>query len=77
MNGILTFNKKTTAYPVPGVKINGHQLFLEIKPMDTESVMKELSEATARFFQTSCDLRNDIKYKKVFNCDKLDRIIIT
>ena len=77
MNNILTFNKKTTAYPVPGVLINDHQLYLEIKPMDTEQTMKELSEATAEFFQTSCDVRNDVKYKKQFSCDKLDRIIIT
>lgn len=76
MSDILTFNKKTTAYPVKGVVINGHQLYLEIKPMDTEKTMKELAEATALFFQTSCDLRNDVKYKKVFSCEKLDRIII-
>jgi uncharacterized membrane protein len=75
MSDILTFSK-TTAYPVPGVKVNGRQLFLEIKTMDTEKTMKELAEATAEFFKTSCDLRNDVKYKKQFSCDKLDRVII-
>ena len=67
---------KTQAYPVPGIKIQGRQLFIEILAVDNESQVAEAAAYVEKAMKEWAELKPGVNYTKKINCNPLRKTII-
>ena len=67
----MIIRSKQMAYPVPGLKFDGHKLFMEIHPGDSKSMMEMLTKYVERTFKDWVHKTPDVKYTKNGNVEPI------